>query len=112
MSCLKAAHVIFTMEASSLGHLDSECSISERSGSECSDSEHSDLEHSGSEHLSAEDKRSEDNIIKIIQSCLKDAKKHNTKRGIKTLTQLGAVDEYVRLCAQYRKHNACKRPCL
>jgi len=100
------------MEASSLGHLDSECSISERSGSECSDSEHSDLEHSGSEHSSAKDKRSEDDIIKIIQSCLKDAKKHNTKRGIKTLTQLGAVDEYVRLCAQYRKHNACKRPCL
>ena len=106
-STIEAACVIFTSEDSSSEHLDSERSNSEHSGLEHSDSEHSDLEQS-----SAEDQRSEDDIIKIIQLCLKDAKKHNTKWRIRTLTQLGAVDKYVKLCARYQKHNACKRPCL
>jgi hypothetical protein len=106
--------VIFTSEASSSEHLASEHLDSERSksDSECSDSERSDSECSGSERNRSERNRSEDDIMRIIQTCLKDAKKHTDKWKIKTLTQLTAVSEYVRLRAQYWRHNACKCPCL
>jgi len=52
------------------------------------------------------------NIMKIIGSCLKDAKKYNTKHTIKSLSHLVAVSEYVQLQAQYQKTKATKRPCL
>jgi hypothetical protein len=48
----------------------------------------------------------------IIQSCLKDIKRSNTRYAIKSLTQLTAVSKYVKLRARYQKHKACKRPCL
>jgi hypothetical protein len=51
-------------------------------------------------------------IMEIILSCLKEVKKSRTKYAIKTLSQLIAVSEYVKLRARYQKHNACKRPCL
>ena|SRR6266851_6395225 len=51
-------------------------------------------------------------ISTIIQSCLKDVKKCNSKHAIKALSKLIAVSEYVQLCAWYKKHNTCKQPCL
>jgi hypothetical protein len=53
-----------------------------------------------------------EDITTIIRSCLKDVKKCNSLHEIKTLCKLTAVSEYIQLCAQYKKHNACKQPCL
>jgi hypothetical protein len=53
-----------------------------------------------------------DDIVDIICSCLKAAKKCDPGRGIKTTSKLTAVLEYVELRARYRTNNACKRPCL
>ena len=52
------------------------------------------------------------NIQEIIKSCLKDAKRNNTRYAIKALSQLIAVSEYVNLRAQYKKTKTCKWPCL
>ena len=60
---------------------------------------------------SEEDNEPKD-IIEIIRSCLKEIKKHDTKHSIKALSKLSAVSEYVKLCARYQNHNACKQPCL
>jgi len=51
-------------------------------------------------------------ISTIIHSCLKDVKKCTSRHAIKTLSKLIAVSEYVQLRAWYKKHNACKQPCL
>jgi len=51
-------------------------------------------------------------IKEIIGSCLKDAKRNNTRYAIKSLSQLIAVSEYVDLRARYKETTACKRPCL
>lgn len=51
-------------------------------------------------------------IMEIIQTCLNDIKKHNSKHAIKSLSQLIAVSEYIRLCACYNTSKACKQPCL
>ena len=51
-------------------------------------------------------------IIKIIQTCLKDVGKNNSKHAIKMLLQLIAVSEYIKLCARYKTFKACKQPCL
>jgi hypothetical protein len=51
-------------------------------------------------------------ISAIIRSCLKEVKKCNSRHAIKNLCKLTAVSEYVQLRARYKKHNACKRPCL
>ena len=53
-----------------------------------------------------------EDITTIIRSCLKDVKKCNSRHAIKTLCKLTAVSEYIQLRARYKKHNACKRPCL
>ncbi len=47
--------------------------------------------------------------MKIIKSCLKDAKKCKTRRAVKIITQLVAVSEYIKLCARYKKHKVCKQ---
>jgi hypothetical protein len=52
------------------------------------------------------------NIMQIIGSCLKDVKNNNPKCTIKSLSQLVAVSEYVKLRAQYQKIKSCKWPCL
>jgi hypothetical protein len=51
-------------------------------------------------------------IMKIIESCLKDAKKCKTRRAVKLITQLIAVSEYIKLRARYKNHKVCKRPNL
>jgi hypothetical protein len=51
-------------------------------------------------------------IMQIIGSCLKDVKNNNPKCTIKSLSQLVAVSEYVKLRAQYQKIKSCKWPCL
>jgi hypothetical protein len=51
-------------------------------------------------------------IIEIIQTCLKDVKKHNSKHTIKSLSQLVAVLEYIKLRARYNTSKTCKQPCL
>jgi len=51
------------------------------------------------------------NIMTIIDSCLKDAKRGKTKFAIKTITQLFTISEYVTLQAHYWEVK-CKRPCL
>jgi hypothetical protein len=51
-------------------------------------------------------------IINIIGSCLKITKKSTTTYAIKSLSQLMAVSEYVKLRAHYQKTKACKWPCL
>ena len=53
-----------------------------------------------------------EDISTIIHSCLKDVKKCNSQHAIKTLSKLIAISEYVQLHAWYKKHNACKWPCL
>ena len=97
---IEAARTLFTLESLILDSERADPEFSERL-----ESEHS--ERPESEHSMSED------IIKILHTCLKDAKKYNnTPWGIKTVTQIVAVIEYVKLCARYHKHNACRRPCL
>jgi hypothetical protein len=50
--------------------------------------------------------------MNIIQTCLKDVEKHNSKHAIKTLSLLIAVSEYIKLRACYNRSKACKQPCL
>ena len=51
-------------------------------------------------------------IMNIIHSRIKEAKKCTTKHAIKMLCQLIAVSEYIKLQACYQKLKACKQPCL
>ena len=51
-------------------------------------------------------------IMKTIQSCIKEARKCKTRRAVKMITQLVAVSEYINLRARYKKHKGCKRPNL
>ncbi|KAI0245926.1 hypothetical protein BJV78DRAFT_1286974 [Lactifluus subvellereus] len=53
-----------------------------------------------------------EDITAIVQSCLKDVKKHKTSRAVKMFAQLIAVSEYVKLRKRYQKRNTCKQPCL
>ena len=47
-------------------------------------------------------------IMKIIASCLKDAKRCKTRRAFKMITQLVAMSEYIKLHVRYKKHKvAC-----
>jgi hypothetical protein len=62
--------------------------------------------------LEENDRLGPPDIMEIILSCLKEVKKSCTKYAIKTLSQLVAVSEYVKLHVQYQKHNMCKRLCL
>src|SRR5712671_4218368 len=50
--------------------------------------------------------------MKIIQTCLKDVQKHNSKHAIKALSLLISMSEYIKLHAQYKIFKACKQPCL
>lgn len=100
---IEAARALFTPEDS--------IPDSGRSISDHLISDHSISERSDSEHPDSEDNRSDD-IMKIIRSYVKDVKKRKTKWAIKAYTQLTGVSEYVKLRARYRKHKACKRPCL
>jgi hypothetical protein len=102
---------LFTPEDSFSEDLCSERPASDHLDLEHVDLERADLERADSEHADSEGNRSKD-IIQIIHLCLKDAKKHKNSRAIKTLTQLTAVPEYVKLCAWYQKYNVCKWPCL
>jgi hypothetical protein len=52
------------------------------------------------------------NIMKIIQSCLKDINKIKSKHAMKMLSQIISVSEYIKLHARYRQHNSCMQPCL
>ncbi len=47
-------------------------------------------------------------IIKIIQSCLKDAKKCKIRHVVKIIMQLVAVSEYIKLHMWYKKHKVYK----
>ena len=47
-------------------------------------------------------------LMKIIQFCLKDAKKCKTKRAVKMIMQLVAVSENIKLRVQYKKHKVSK----
>jgi hypothetical protein len=51
-------------------------------------------------------------IMKTIQSCIKEARKCKTRRAVKMITQLVAMSEYINLRARYKKHKGCKRPNL
>jgi hypothetical protein len=78
------------------------------------DSEQESLPSEGHAFEDAQDLFTPENedISTVIQSCLKDVKKCTSRHAIKTLSKLIAVSEYVQLRARYKKHNACKRPCL
>jgi hypothetical protein len=47
-------------------------------------------------------------IMKIITSCLKDAKRCKTRCAFKMITQLVAVSKYIKLHTWYKKHKVCK----
>jgi hypothetical protein len=51
-------------------------------------------------------------IMKIIQACLKNVKRHNSKQAIKKLSLLISVSEYIKLCARYKTIKTCKKPFL
>ena len=51
-------------------------------------------------------------IMKTIQSCIKEARKCKTRCAVKMITQLVAVSKYINLRAQYKKHKGCKQPNL
>ena len=46
-----------------------------------------------------EERNADEDLVAIIHSCLKDAKRSKARDAIKTLSQLTAVLEYVILCA-------------
>src|SRR6202789_1755148 len=48
----------------------------------------------------------------IIQTCLRDVHRQNSRHAIKALSILISVSEYVKLHAHYRTSKACKQPCL
>jgi len=52
-----------------------------------------------------------DDIMDIIHSCLKAAKKYDPGRSVKAIWKLKAVLEYVKLRAWYCMHKRCKWPC-
>ena len=61
--------------------------------------------------------RSEENdeladIMKIIETCLKDVRRDKSKQAMKSLSHLIAVTQYVKLRMCYKAHKACKQPCL
>ena len=51
-------------------------------------------------------------IMKTIKACINNAKKCKTRCAIKTIAQLVAVSEYMKLRAQYKNHGGCKQPNL
>lgn len=51
-------------------------------------------------------------IMKIIQACLKDVERHNSKQAIKKLSLLISVSEYIKLRARYKTIKTCKKPFL
>jgi hypothetical protein len=51
-------------------------------------------------------------IMKTIQSCIKEARKCKTRHAVKMITQLVAVSEYINLHTRYKKHKGCKQPNL
>src|SRR5260221_8395156 len=51
-------------------------------------------------------------LVHVIESCLKDAKRNNTTYAIKSVIHLVAVSEYVKLRERYWNTKACRRPCL
>jgi hypothetical protein len=64
------------------------------------------------QELFSPDEDEPEDVTQIVQSCLKDVKKHKTSRAIKMLSHLIAVSQYVRLRERYQKQNTCKQPCL
>ena len=70
-----------------------------------------DIEATQELFLLEEDNKPAD-IMEIIQACLKDIQKHNSKHAIKALSMLIAVFEYIKLHACYNTSKACKQPCL
>jgi hypothetical protein len=51
-------------------------------------------------------------IMKIINSCLKDVRRDKSKQAMKSLTLLISVTKYTKLRAHYRARKVCKQPCL
>jgi len=51
-------------------------------------------------------------IIKIIETCLKDIRRDKSKQAMKLLSHIITVTQYVKLCAHYKAHKACKQLCL
>ena len=51
-------------------------------------------------------------IMKTIKACINNAKKCKTRCAIKTIAQLVAVSEYMKLRTQYKNHGGCKQPNL
>ena len=51
-------------------------------------------------------------IMKIIETCLKDVWRDNSKQAMKSLSLLISVTEYVKLRTHYKARKACKQPCL
>src|SRR6266851_506629 len=47
-------------------------------------------------------------LIKIIDTCLKDIRRDKSIQAIKSLSLLTSVTKYVKLCAQYK---ACSKVC-
>jgi hypothetical protein len=47
-------------------------------------------------------------IMRIIASYLKDAKRCKMRHAFKMITQLIAVSEYIKLHTRYKKHKVCK----
>jgi len=50
--------------------------------------------------------------MKIIETCLKDVQRDNSKQAMKSLSLLISVTEYVKLHTHYKARKACKQPCL
>ena len=52
-------------------------------------------------------------LIKIIDTCLKDVRRDKSIQAMKSLSLLTGVTKYVKLCAQYKAcSKVCKQPCL
>ena len=50
--------------------------------------------------------------MKIIETCLKDIRRDNSKQAMKSLSLLISVTKYVKLRTHYKVRKACKQLCL
>jgi len=64
------------------------------------------------EVLRSEESNEPTDIMKIIETCLKDVRRDKSNQAMKLLSHLIAVTQYIKLRAHYKAHKACKQPCL
>jgi len=64
------------------------------------------------EVLRLEESNEPADIMKIIETCLKDVRRDKSNQAMKLLSHLIAVTQYVKLHAYYKAHKVCKQPCL